>query len=1041
MYESHFGLSGPPFQLVPDPGFFFGSRGHSNALAFLQSAAHQGDGFLVVTGEIGAGKTTLVRTLLEGLDAQRVLAATLVSTQLESGDLPLAILLAFGAPPSGHSKTELNASLEAFLIDLASQGRRALLIVDEAQNLSRPLIEELRMLSNLQLGANALLQVFLVGQPDLRTQMQAKSMEQLRQRVTASCHLGPLDERETRAYVEHRLRRVGWSDRPPIDAQAFGQIHQWTAGIPRRINRLCNRLLLATFLERKDAVTAESVEQIARDLRAEIGESDEQPMMEQSYVSHAETAAPDPDPGSGIDAARLPLATSPEVQTGAAVAGPMVANLASDLGQASAPELAAVPHLEPEDNRLVPALPAALDAQNEPEQIGSLAAPDRAIPEATVVEAVQTDALVAQPRVPPQPLLHPEPPVRPAGTAIPDALTAFASMPAFSLTQAARAAMGVDTLAKQPAAGSAGKSAGQSAPPSPVRVEAKSDAISPGTVESRRDEPVIEEDDDLEADLPAPPPGVDLAGVVAAHETSLPSIDVALERATVKAKSLIPDKTSPKVAGAPPRMSGPSAAAAQASRSLSRADAVRTEGVDLPLELFASPGTTSVTAQPAQRQPVAAITMERPATAQQASAGLTAPAGKAVLEPLVCLVDSPSDYIKARALGRVLGEYPELPSVLIVHTGSVANLDVGEEISGVMPQKTNDVHLDINEHGGAASAALAITRFDAVLRVYRPRAILAMGASDTLLTCSLFAHKSAIPVLRNDAGRRRAWSRPGEEMNALLLERLAETCYISDLATYYTLYRSGITTERVLLVGNLADNVVHFAAQHTVHPAEILRRVGTPLEALAHPRGYALCTVQFASPRAAHDEVMDLISMLTLVGRELPVLWATNEATLHEIKALGKLAALKDAHIDLAPELRYLDCIDLLRGARCLLSGSAGHFLDDAVTLGVPSMVLGPGMVVPVKNTEALQLSTALGVDQLTTVLAEMLAQPPEPREKQPFWDGATAARIAAHLCEWVPLHGAAKKRGRTASPTSAPTTARPKYPDAAIELMGVTSP
>ena len=253
MYESHFGLSGPPFQLVPDPGFFFGSRGHSNALAFLQSAAHQGDGFLVVTGEIGAGKTTLVRTLLEGLDAQRVLAATLVSTQLESGDLPLAILLAFGAPPSGHSKTELNASLEAFLIDLASQGRRALLIVDEAQNLSRPLIEELRMLSNLQLGANALLQVFLVGQPDLRTQMQAKSMEQLRQRVTASCHLGPLDERETRAYVEHRLRRVGWSDRPPIDAQAFGQIHQWTAGIPRRINRLCNRLLLATFLERKDA--------------------------------------------------------------------------------------------------------------------------------------------------------------------------------------------------------------------------------------------------------------------------------------------------------------------------------------------------------------------------------------------------------------------------------------------------------------------------------------------------------------------------------------------------------------------------------------------------------------------------------------------------------------------------------------------------------------------------------------------------------------------------------------------------------------------
>ncbi len=1042
MYESHFGLSGPPFQLVPDPGFFFGSRGHSNALAFLQSAAHQGDGFLVVTGEIGAGKTTLVRTLLEGLDAQRVLAATLVSTQLESGDLPLAILLAFGAPAAGHSKAELNAGLEAFLIDLASQGRRALLIVDEAQNLSRPLIEELRMLSNLQLGANALLQVFLVGQPDLRTQMQAKAMEQLRQRVTASCHLGPLDERETRAYVEHRLRRVGWLDRPPIDSQAFGQIHRWTAGIPRRINRLCNRLLLATFLERKDAVTAESVEQIARDLRAEIGESDEQPMMEESYVTHAKAAALDPMASAVVpDVARLPLATAAEVQPSAAIAGPLVADLASDLGQASWPVGAGTPQIESEDSRLARALPAALDAQNEPEPIGALAAPDRANPEAAVVEADQTGVPDAQPRISPQPL-HLKPPVLSAGTAIPDALTAFASLPAFSLAQAARAAMGVNTPAKQPVADSAGQSAGQSAPLSPVRVEAESEAVSPDTLASRRDEPVIEEDDDLEADLPAPPPAVNLVGVVAAHETSMPSIDVALGRATVKAKSLPPDELNSKVAGALPRVSGQQApAAAEALRSLPRVDVARPEGVDLPLELFASPGTVSVIAQPAPRQPVLPTPMERPTPAQQAGVGVPAAAGKAVLEPLVCLVDSPSDYVKARALGRVLSEYPELPSVLIVHTGSVANLDVGEEISGVMPQKTNDVHLDINEHGGAASAALAITRFDAVLRVYRPRAILAMGASDTLLTCSLFAHKSAIPVLRNDAGRRRAWSRPGEEMNALLLERLAETCYISDLATYYTLYRSGITTERVLLVGNLADNVVHFAAKHTVHPAEILRRVGTPSEALAHPRGYALCTVQFASPRASHDEVMDLISMLTLVGRELPVLWATNEATLYEIKSLGKLATLKDAHIDLAPDLRYLDCVDLLRGARCLLSGNAGQFLDDAVTLGVPSVVLGQGMVVPVKNTEALQLSTALGVDQLTTVLAEMLAQSPEPREKQPFWDGATAARIAAHLCEWVPIHGAARKRGRTVSLHSSAAVARPRYPDAAIELMGVTSP
>jgi general secretion pathway protein A len=285
MYEAHFGFSGPPFQLVPDPGFFFGSRGHSNALAFLKSAAQQGEGFLVVTGEIGAGKTTLVRTLLEGLDVKQVKAATMVSTQLESGELPQAILLAFGASHTGKTPAKLRADLEACLLDLANQGRRALLIVDEAQNLGQGLIEELRLLSNMQLGAKALLQVFLVGQPDLRTLIQGKAMEQLRQRVTASCHLGPLDANETQAYVQHRLRRVGWKQRPNIEAQAYAALHQWTAGIPRRINRLCNRVLLAVFLEQQEAITAETVEQVARDLRSEIGEPDEQVQLQESFVT------------------------------------------------------------------------------------------------------------------------------------------------------------------------------------------------------------------------------------------------------------------------------------------------------------------------------------------------------------------------------------------------------------------------------------------------------------------------------------------------------------------------------------------------------------------------------------------------------------------------------------------------------------------------------------------------------------------------------------------------------------------------------------
>ena len=284
MYESHFGFSGPPFQLIPDPSFYFSSRGHSNALAFLKFGAHQGEGFIVVTGEIGAGKTTLVRTLLEGLDPASVVAAPVVSTQLEPGDLPLAILMAFGVATAGENKAQLIAGLEEFLTGLSAKGRRALLIVDEAQNLAPEVSEELRLLTNFQLGKNAMLQVFLVGQPELRTMLQAKAMDQLRQRVTASCHLGPLDPAETRAYVQHRLHLVGWVDKPAFELDAFQQLHRWTGGIPRRINRLCNRLLLAAFLEARNTVTPENVEQIAQDLRAEIGETDDIPSAEAAAV-------------------------------------------------------------------------------------------------------------------------------------------------------------------------------------------------------------------------------------------------------------------------------------------------------------------------------------------------------------------------------------------------------------------------------------------------------------------------------------------------------------------------------------------------------------------------------------------------------------------------------------------------------------------------------------------------------------------------------------------------------------------------------------
>jgi putative secretion ATPase (PEP-CTERM system associated) len=270
MYETFYGLTGKPFQLNPDPAFLFASKGHASAYAYLKYGVYQGEGFIVVTGEIGAGKTTLVRALLEELDPRKVVAVQLVSTMLDSDNLLRAVATAFGLAVRGEDKAHLLASLEAFLTALVTQNKRALLIVDEAQNLTPQAMEELRMLSNFQLADRALLQSFLVGQPELRELMRAPSMQQLRQRIIASYHLGPMDKSETRAYVEFRLQRVGWTGDPQFDDEVYARVFDATGGIPRRINQLCNRMLLAGYLAEKHALAPEDVDEVVREISTEL---------------------------------------------------------------------------------------------------------------------------------------------------------------------------------------------------------------------------------------------------------------------------------------------------------------------------------------------------------------------------------------------------------------------------------------------------------------------------------------------------------------------------------------------------------------------------------------------------------------------------------------------------------------------------------------------------------------------------------------------------------------------------------------------------
>ena len=270
MYEDFYGLISKPFQLNPDPGFYFSSKQHRRARAYLEYGVMRCEGFIVITGEVGAGKTTVVRGLLEGLNSENIVAASLVSTQVDAEDTLKLVAAAFGIKAKGETKGDLLISLEAFFLSKALQGKRCLLIVDEAQNLQTKAIEELRMLSNFQSGKKALLQTFLIGQPEFRKILQSPEMLQLRQRVTATCHLGPLDQDETQEYIRHRLRCAGAKEKPELAVEIFETIYSYTDGIPRRINNLMDRVLLNGFLAEKTFIDLSLVDKIIEELNSEI---------------------------------------------------------------------------------------------------------------------------------------------------------------------------------------------------------------------------------------------------------------------------------------------------------------------------------------------------------------------------------------------------------------------------------------------------------------------------------------------------------------------------------------------------------------------------------------------------------------------------------------------------------------------------------------------------------------------------------------------------------------------------------------------------
>jgi general secretion pathway protein A len=285
MYDQFYGLNGRPFQLTPDPQYYFESGTHRKALSYLGYGLAQGEGFIVITGDVGAGKSTLVSHLMQSIDKSRLTATNIVTSHLDGNDMVQMAAESFGIQTTGQDKAATLKAIENYLHTEARAGRRCLLIVDEAQNLTVDAIEELRMLSNFQLGSQALLQIFLLGQPEFRDLVQSsQDLEQLRQRIIATHHLQPMDAGEVEPYIIHRLSRAGWTGNPRFTPDAFAELYAQTDGVPRKLNTLMSRVLLMGAVEQLSVIDGDLVSAVVADMAGQPFEY-EAPMSARGEVA------------------------------------------------------------------------------------------------------------------------------------------------------------------------------------------------------------------------------------------------------------------------------------------------------------------------------------------------------------------------------------------------------------------------------------------------------------------------------------------------------------------------------------------------------------------------------------------------------------------------------------------------------------------------------------------------------------------------------------------------------------------------------------